>query len=45
MGGAAKNLVEQFDQEGLPTGKVAAMFSNEGSAFSDRDFWNHLRDL
>jgi hypothetical protein len=23
MGGAAKNLVEQFDQEGLPTGKVA----------------------
>lgn len=45
MGGAAKNLVEQFDQEGLPTEKVATMFSNEGSAFSDRDCWNHLRDL
>ncbi|WJX14426.1 hypothetical protein P8452_04694 [Trifolium repens] len=28
MSGAAKSLVETFDKEGLPTGKVAALFNN-----------------
>ncbi|WJX14427.1 hypothetical protein P8452_04694 [Trifolium repens] len=45
MSGAAKSLVETFDKEGLPTGKVAALFNNGGSTFSNRDCWNHLRDL
>jgi hypothetical protein len=45
MSTAAKSLVETFDKEGLPTGKVAAMFNNGGSTFSNRDCWNHLRDL
>ncbi|KAL6501856.1 hypothetical protein OROGR_026989 [Orobanche gracilis] len=34
MSVAAKNLVEKFDQEGLPTGKVAAMFNNGSSSFT-----------
>ncbi|XP_061343328.1 protein FAR1-RELATED SEQUENCE 5-like [Gastrolobium bilobum] len=45
MNGAAKNLVEKFNEEGLPTGKVAAMFSGSDLAFSNRDCWNHLRNL
>ncbi|XP_061344636.1 protein FAR1-RELATED SEQUENCE 5-like [Gastrolobium bilobum] len=45
MNGAAKNLVEKFNAEGLPTGKVAAMFNGSDLAFSNRDCWNHLRNL
>ncbi|XP_061368869.1 protein FAR1-RELATED SEQUENCE 5-like [Gastrolobium bilobum] len=45
MNGAAKNLVEKFNAEGLLTGKVAAMFNGSDLAFSNRDCWNHLRNL
>ncbi|KAJ1418785.1 hypothetical protein SESBI_15724 [Sesbania bispinosa] len=45
MGVAAKNLVEKFNEEGLPTGKVATMFNGSGFTFSDRDCWNHMRDV
>lgn len=45
MSGIAKNLVEKFDQDGLPTEKVIALFNNQDSTFSNRDCWNHLRDL
>lgn len=45
MSVAAKNLVEKFHQEGLPTGKVATMFNNGSSSFSKRDCWNHLRNV
>jgi hypothetical protein len=43
MSGAAKSLVETFDKEGMPTGKVAAVINNEGSTFSNIDCWNRLR--
>lgn len=42
---AAKNLIEKFNEEGLPTGKVATMFNNSDLAFSNRDSWNHMRDV
>jgi hypothetical protein len=42
---AAKNLVEKFDKEGVPTGKVATMFQGADNSFSSRDCWNHLRNL
>lgn len=42
---ATKSLVEKFDEEGVPTGKVATMFQGEDNAFSSRDCWNHLRNL
>ncbi|KAI5402382.1 protein FAR1-RELATED SEQUENCE 5 [Lathyrus oleraceus] len=45
ISGAAKNLVKKFDQEGLPTGKVVALFNNQDSTFSNRDCWNYLTDL
>ncbi|XP_061368476.1 protein FAR1-RELATED SEQUENCE 5-like [Gastrolobium bilobum] len=45
MNGAARRLVEQFNEEGLPTGKVAAMFNGSDLAFSNRDCWNQLRNL
>ncbi|KAK7282384.1 hypothetical protein RIF29_11092 [Crotalaria pallida] len=45
MSVAAKNLVEKFSEEGLPTGKVAAIFNNGDSSFSNRDCWNHSRNL
>lgn len=40
-----KNLVEKFNEEGLPTGKVAAIFSGGDLAFSNKDCWNHLRNV
>lgn len=45
MNGAAKSLVEHFKEEGIPTGKVATMFSEGDLAFSNRDCWNHVRSL
>ncbi|KAK7290512.1 hypothetical protein RIF29_04986 [Crotalaria pallida] len=45
MSVAAKNLVEKFSEEGLPTGKVAGIFNNGDSSFSNRDCWNHSRNL
>ncbi|XP_061360585.1 protein FAR1-RELATED SEQUENCE 5-like [Gastrolobium bilobum] len=45
MNGAAKNLVEKFNAEGLPTAKVAAIFNGSDLAFSNRDCWNHLRNV
>ncbi|CAJ2665909.1 unnamed protein product [Trifolium pratense] len=42
---AAKNLVEKFDEEGVPTGKVATMFQGGDNSFSSRNCWNHLRNL
>ncbi|PNX75333.1 protein FAR1-related sequence 5-like, partial [Trifolium pratense] len=45
MTAATKSLVEKFDEEGVPTGKVATMFQGEDNAFSSRDCWNHLRNL
>ncbi|CAJ2631531.1 unnamed protein product [Trifolium pratense] len=42
---AAKNLVEKFDEEGVPIGKVATMFQGGDNSFSSRDCWNHLRNL
>ncbi|XP_061367275.1 protein FAR1-RELATED SEQUENCE 5-like [Gastrolobium bilobum] len=45
MNGAARKLVEKFNDECLPTGKVAAMFSGIDLSFSNRDCWNHLRNL
>ncbi|KAF1864300.1 hypothetical protein Lal_00029458 [Lupinus albus] len=45
MSVAAKSLVERFEEEGLPTGKVAAIFNNGESSFSHRDCWNHVRNL
>ncbi|KAF1862536.1 hypothetical protein Lal_00024438 [Lupinus albus] len=45
MSVAAKSLVERFEEEGLPTGKVVAIFNNGESSFSHRDCWNHVRNL
>ncbi|CAJ2657917.1 unnamed protein product [Trifolium pratense] len=45
MNGAAKNLVEKFCEEGLPTGKVATMFNDSDLVFSNRDCWNHMRNV
>ncbi|XP_057999362.1 protein FAR1-RELATED SEQUENCE 5-like [Hevea brasiliensis] len=45
MSSAIKNLVEKFNEEGIPTGKVATMFSGDDQQFSNRDCWNHLRNL
>ena len=42
---ATKSLVEKFNEEGLPTGKVAEMFRCGLQEFSNRDCWNHLRNL
>jgi len=38
----ARNLVGKFDREGLPTRKVATIFSSESSSFCNWDCWNHL---
>jgi hypothetical protein len=45
MGIAARSLVEQFKEEGVPTGKAAAIFNNGDLPFSNRDCWNHIRNL
>ncbi|XP_058746145.1 protein FAR1-RELATED SEQUENCE 5-like [Vicia villosa] len=45
MNSAAKNLIEKFSEEGLPTGKVASMFKESDLAFSNRDCWNHMRNV
>jgi hypothetical protein len=45
MSGAAKSLVEQFKEEGIPTGKVATIFNNGDLDFSNRDCWNHIKKL
>jgi hypothetical protein len=46
MSDAARSLVEQFKEEGVPTGKVATIFNNgDYSTFSNRDCWNHIRNL
>nr|KYP44840.1 Protein FAR1-RELATED SEQUENCE 5 [Cajanus cajan] len=45
MNGAAKCLVEKFKEEGIPTGKVATIFNNGESTFSNRDCWNHIRNF
>jgi hypothetical protein len=42
---AARSLVEKFDEEGVPTGKVASMFNSGDLSFLDRNCWNHLRNL
>ncbi|KAL5177645.1 Protein FAR1-RELATED SEQUENCE 5 [Glycine soja] len=39
------SLVEKFEEEGLPIGKVASIFNNGDSSFSNRDCWNHIRNL
>ncbi|XP_019438897.1 PREDICTED: protein FAR1-RELATED SEQUENCE 5-like [Lupinus angustifolius] len=45
MSVAAKSLVEKFEEKGLPTGKVATIFNNDESSFSNRVCWNHVRNL
>ncbi|KAF1864556.1 hypothetical protein Lal_00043197 [Lupinus albus] len=45
MSVVAKSLVERFEEEDLPIGKVAAIFNNGESSFSHRDCWNHVRNL
>ena len=45
MGVAAKCLVEKFEEEGIPTGKVASIFNIGDSSFSNRDCWNHIRNF
>ncbi|RZC09037.1 hypothetical protein D0Y65_015666 [Glycine soja] len=40
-----KSLVEKFEEEGLPTRKVASIFNNGDSSFSNKDCWNHIRNL
>ena len=45
MSVAAQSLVEKFEEEGLPTGKVASIFNNGDSSFSNKDCWNHIRNL
>ncbi|KAL6567684.1 hypothetical protein OROGR_001352 [Orobanche gracilis] len=45
MSVAAKSLVEKFEEEGMPTGKVANIFNNGDSSFNNRDCWNHIRNL
>ncbi|KAJ4783922.1 Protein FAR1-RELATED SEQUENCE 5 [Rhynchospora pubera] len=41
----AKNLVEKFNESGLPIGKVPTILgSMEGVNFSERDCYNHMRD-
>ncbi|KAL4598151.1 hypothetical protein ACB092_11G039500 [Castanea dentata] len=45
MSTAAKSLVENFGEEGLPTGKVAMMFNVGDRTFTSKDCWNHLRDV
>ncbi|KAF2299424.1 hypothetical protein GH714_031904 [Hevea brasiliensis] len=45
MSAATKNLVEKFNEEGIPIGKVTTMFSGDDQQFSNRDCWNYLRNL
>lgn len=45
MTSTVKSLVEKFEEEGIPTGKVASIFCNVDQQFSNRDCWNHLRNL
>ena len=45
MSTTAKSLVEKFGEEGLPIGKVAMIFNVGDQTFSNRDCWNHLRDV
>ena len=45
MGAAARCLVENFEEEGMATGKVATIFNTGDSSFSNRDCWNHIRNL
>jgi hypothetical protein len=45
MNDVAKNLVERFSEEGLPIGKVVSMFSGSDSSFSNRDCWNHMKNV
>lgn len=42
---AAKNPFEKFAKKGLPIGKVVGFFNDVSSSFSDRDCWNHFRNL
>ena len=37
MGNAAKSLVEKFDEEGMPIGKVTTIFNTAKHSFFDRD--------
>uniref|UniRef100_A0A0R0HDU2 Protein FAR1-RELATED SEQUENCE n=1 Tax=Glycine max TaxID=3847 RepID=A0A0R0HDU2_SOYBN len=45
MRAAAKVLVKKFEDEGLPTVKVAIVLNNGDSSFSNRDSWNHIKNL
>ncbi|XP_057444618.1 protein FAR1-RELATED SEQUENCE 5-like [Lotus japonicus] len=45
MSVAAKSLVEKFEEEGIPTGKVAAIFNDGDSTFTNRDCWNYIRNV
>ncbi|XP_027348087.1 protein FAR1-RELATED SEQUENCE 3-like [Abrus precatorius] len=45
MNAIAKNLVERFNEEGLPTEKVVSIFNASGSSFFNRDCWNHMRNV
>ncbi|GMI80743.1 FAR1-related sequence 5 [Hibiscus trionum] len=40
---SVKSLVKKFNEEGIPSGKVAALFNSADQQFTDRDCWNHLR--
>ncbi|KAJ1686359.1 hypothetical protein LUZ63_017749 [Rhynchospora breviuscula] len=45
MPAMAKNLVEKFNEIGLPIGKVPTIFGDmEGVNFNERDCYNHMRD-
>ncbi|KAJ4792782.1 Protein FAR1-RELATED SEQUENCE 5 [Rhynchospora pubera] len=45
MPAVAKNLVEKFNESGLPVGKVPSILGNmEGVNFNERDCYNHMRD-
>ena len=45
MSTAVKSLVENFGEEGLPTGKVAMIFDVSDQTFTSKDCRNHLRDV
>ena len=42
---AAKSLVDKFEEEGMPIGKVTAIFNTIEHSFSKNDNWNHLQNL
>ncbi|XP_061369861.1 protein FAR1-RELATED SEQUENCE 5-like [Gastrolobium bilobum] len=45
MPDAAKCLIEEFNNAGLPTGKVATIFKSHDLGFDSRDCYNHMKNV